>query len=310
MKDKIKMIAPATMANLSCGFDALGLAVNYVSDEVIAEKTTEKGSRMLSIEGAELPLDANQNVMTVAANSLLEKIDADFGISFRLKKCIRPGSGLGSSAASAAAGAFAANYFSGSELPLKYLIPFAMEGEFLASGSYHADNIAPALLGGITLISGNSPLVVNHVPAPQELYLIGVFQHVTIKTSQAREAIPDEISTRSAIKQAANFATLISGFHTENYNLIARSQTDFIAEPHRKNLIPNFELLKDTALATGAFSAGISGSGPTMYFMTKGEEKAQFVKNKLDEILKNKNASFESFSSQVAEEGVKIEDEI
>jgi len=289
MKDKIKIIAPATMANLSCGFDALGLAVNYVSDEVIAEKTKEKGARILSVEGAELPMESDKNVMTVSASAFLDKINADFGISFKLKKCIRPGSGLGSSAASAAIGAFAANYFSGSELPLKYLIPFAMEGEFLASGSYHADNIAPALMGGITLISSNSPVIVNHVPAPKDLFMIGVFQHVTIKTSEARAAIPHEMSTRSAIKQAANFATLISGLHLKNYDLIARSQEDYIAEPHRKNLIPNYDLLKDTALATGAFSAGISGSGPTMYFMAKGKQKADFVKAKLNEVLKNKN---------------------
>ena len=307
MKNKIKITAPATMANLNCGFDALGLAVNYTADEVIAEKTTEKGSRVLSVEGAELPTDSEKNVLTISANALLEKINADFGISFKIKKCIRPGSGLGSSAASAAVGACAANYFSGNELPLKYLIPFAMEGEFLASGSYHADNIAPALLGGITLISSNSPVVVSHVPVPKDLFVVGVFQHVTIKTYEARAAIPHEMSTRSAIKQAANFATLISGLHSENYELIARSQEDFIAEPFRKNLIPNFDLLKNTALATGAFSAGISGSGPTMYFLARGKEKADFVKAKLDELLESKKCSFESFNSQVAEHGVKIE---
>ena len=296
------------MANLSCGFDALGLAVDYISDEVTAERTAEKGAKIISIEGAELPKDSDKNVLTVAANALLTKINADFGISFHIKKCVRPGSGLGSSAASASVGAFAANYFSGNELPSKYLVPFAMEGEFLASGSYHADNIAPALMGGITLISSNSPVIINHVPAPKELFLVGLFQHVTIKTSEARSAIPHEMSTRSAIKQAANFATLISGLHLEDFDLIQRSQADYIAEPFRKNLIPNFDLLKDTALATGAFSAGISGSGPTMYFMTKGEEKAKFVNSKLEEVLKSKGGSFESFYSRVSNQGVKIVD--
>jgi len=243
MKDKIKIVAPATMANLSCGFDAIGLAVDYLSDEVVAERTIALGARIKSVEGAALPIGAEENVMTVAANSLLNKINADFGIDFHVKKLIRPGSGLGSSAASAVIGAFAANYFSGESLPLKYLIPFAMEGEFLASGSYHADNIAPAMLGGITLISGYSPLVVTTVPSPKELYMIGVFQHVTVKTSEARAAVPHEMSTRAAVKQAAAFATFISGLYTNNYDLIARSQEDKIAEPYRKDLIPNFEEL-------------------------------------------------------------------
>jgi len=250
--------------------DALGLAVDYISDEVTAERTAEKGAKIISIEGAELPKDSDKNVLTVAANALLTKINADFGISFHIKKCVRPGS--------------------------------------LASGSYHADNIAPALMGGITLISSNSPVIINHVPAPKELFLVGLFQHVTIKTSEARSAIPHEMSTRSAIKQAANFATLISGLHLEDFDLIQRSQADYIAEPFRKNLIPNFDLLKDTALATGAFSAGISGSGPTMYFMTKGEEKAKFVNSKLEEVLKSKGGSFESFYSRVSNQGVKIVD--
>ncbi|MFK7756929.1 MAG: homoserine kinase [Flavobacteriales bacterium] len=306
MKDKIKIVAPATMANLNCGFDAIGLAVDYLSDEVIAERTAEVGARIKSVEGAELPMEAEENVMTVAANSLLKKINADFGIDFHVKKLIRPGSGLGSSAASAVVGAFAANYFSGETLPLKYLIPFAMEGEFLASGSYHADNIAPAMLGGITLISGYTPLVVNNIPSPQELYLVGVFQHVTVKTSEARAAVPHEMSTRSAVKQAAAFATLISGLYTSDYGLIARSQEDKIAEPFRKNLIPNFDLLKETGMATGALASGISGSGPTMFFMCEGKEKAEFVKKKLDEVLAQKSTSFESFSSRVADKGVRI----
>jgi homoserine kinase len=306
MREKIKIVAPATMANLNCGFDAIGLAVDYLSDEVIAEKTSEKGARIISVEGAELPLKSEENVITVAANSLLHKINADFGIDFKVKKLIRPGSGLGSSAASAVIGAFAANYFSGEILPLKYLIPFAMEGEFLASGSYHADNIAPAMLGGITLISDYTPLVTSNLPCPNDLYMVGVFQHVTIKTSDARAMVPHEMSTRSAIKQAASFATLISGLHTSDFDLIARSQVDRIAEPFRKNLIPNFDLLKETGMATGAIASGISGSGPSVFFMCKGKAKAEFVKNKLDEVLNAKGASYEIFSSPVSSRGVRI----
>ncbi len=306
MRDKIKIVAPATMANLNCGFDAIGLAVNYLSDEVIAEKTTQKGTRIASVEGAELPTEPTENVMTVAADSLLRKINADFGIDFHVKKLIRPGSGLGSSAASSVIGAFAANYFSGETLPLKYLIPFAMEGEFLASGSYHADNIAPAMLGGISLISDYAPLIVSQIPIPKELYMVGVFQHVTVKTSEARAAVPHEMSTRSAIKQAAAFATLVSGLHQGDLDLIARSQKDRIAEPFRKHLIPNFELLRETGLATGALASGISGSGPTMFFMCEGEARAQFVQSRLDEVLKQKDISFESFSSAIAANGVRI----
>ncbi len=303
--NKITLEAPATMANLSCGFDAIGLAVNHISDRVVAEKSIELGARIKSVEGADLPTDAAENVLTVAANALLHKIGADFGIDFHVNKLIRPGSGLGSSAASAVVGAYAANYFSGEVLPLKYLIPFAMEGEFLASGSYHADNIAPAMLGGITLISDYSPLVATNLPFPEELYLVGVFQHVTVKTSEARAVVPHEMSTRAAIKQAASFATLISGLHQKDFDLIARSQVDRIAEPHRKSLIPNFDLLKETGLAVGAMASGISGSGPTMYFMCEGEEKAKHVVAKLNEVLKGKSVAFESFISPVAQEGVR-----
>ena len=144
------------------------------------------------------------------------------------------------------------------------------------------------------------------MPCPDDLYMVGVFQHVTIKTSDARAMVPHEMSTRSAIKQAASFATLISGLHTSDFDLIARSQVDRIAEPFRKNLIPNFDLLKETGMATGAIASGISGSGPSVFFMCKGKAKAEFVKNKLDEVLNTKGASYESFSSPVSSRGVRI----
>lgn len=304
--NRIKLFCPATIANLSCGFDVLGLCLDTIGDEMIIYKTDIKGIRITRITGADLPLEPEQNVAGVAAMALLEAVQPDCGFAIEITKNIKAGSGIGSSAASAAGAVFGINELLGRPFTSKELVRFAMKGEALASGSEHADNLAPALLGGFTLIRGYDPLDIICIDSPPALFATVIHPQITLKTSEMRAVLSPEIPLKSAIRQWGNLGGLIAGLYTNDYGLIQRSLQDEIIEPLRKKYIPNFDLVKETALKNGALGAGISGSGPSIYALSQGIETAQKVALEMKRIYSDTTIPFEIYVSKINPDGIRI----
>jgi len=280
---EVKVFAPATLANLGCGYDVLGLAIHGPGDEVIIRKNDSfTGIQISTITGDDkkLPLDAKKNTASIAAQAVLSQLQIDGGFDMEIHKKMPFGSGLGSSAASAVAGAFAMNEILGSPLDRTDLLPSAMEGEAAASKAWHADNVAPGLLGGICLIRDNASLDVVSLPVPDDLWLTVLYNpNVEILTSEAREKVPSKVSTQIATTQAGHLAAFVSALHHQDYDLMARAMVDHIAEPGRQELIPNFSNYKKQALSAGALAFGISGSGPSLFAVCHGELSAHQVAN-------------------------------
>ncbi|MEM8521043.1 homoserine kinase [Flavobacterium sp. PL12] len=304
--NEIKIFCPATIANLSCGFDVLGLCLETAGDEMIIRKSDVKGVRITKIVGADLPLETEKNVAGVAALAMLENLESEFGFEIEIYKNIKAGSGIGSSAASSAGAVFGINELLGRPFTRKELVLFAMQGEKLASGNAHADNVAPALLGGLTLVRSYNPLDIIKIESPSELYATVVHPQIELKTSDARSVLKQNVSLKSAIVQWGNLGGLISGLYTKDYDLIGRSLHDEIVEPLRSVLIPGFDLIKQTAIDNGALGSGISGSGPSIFALSKGAATAEKIAKAMSEVYENMNLPYEIHVSKVNDEGVKI----
>lgn len=308
--DQVHVFAPATVANMICGFDILGFAVDHPGDEVKMFRVTEPGVRIRSIQGDEgrLPLDPDKNTVSACVKMLLVHLEVsqDIGIEIELIKHMPIGSGLGSSSASTVAGLFAANTLLGSPLTKDELMPFCVEGERLACGHGHADNVAPALMGGITLIRGQEPLDIVKLPVPQDLYAGIVFPQVDVPTRDARQLIKGKVQLKDAVTQWGNIAGLIAGLFQSDYDLISRSMHDVLIEPTRAILIPEFYEMKRIALEHGALSFGISGSGPSVVAVTKGEAIAKVVTDKIEEHLSACGIDSLQYVSSVNIDGPKV----
>jgi homoserine kinase len=304
--NEIKIFCPATIANISCGFDVLGLCLEAIGDEMIIRKSDVKGIRITKIVGADLPLETSKNVAGVAGLALLEAIDYEFGFDIEIYKNIKAGSGIGSSAASAAGAVFGINELVGKPFTRKELVAFAMKGEAIASGSQHADNVAPAILGGITLVRSTIPLDIIKIESPSELYATVIHPQIELKTSEMRAVLKPMISLKSAIIQWGNLGGLISGFYTSDYELIGRSLHDEIVEPLRGPFIPKFDVIKKVALENGALGSGISGSGPSIFALSKGIETANRVAKAMSAVYNEMDLPYEIHVSKVNSEGVKI----
>lgn len=302
----IKIFAPATVANVSCGFDSLGFAVDAIGDEMTFTKTPEKGVEITNITGADLTYNIDENVASAVIKKMLNEANAAFGISLTIHKGFSPGSGLGSSAASAAGAAFGTNQLLGDIYSDLELTKFAMFGEKVACGSAIADNVAAAIFGGFILVRSYHPLEIIKLPVPSELRVVAIHPQISIKTKDARAVLPKEIALKDAVTQWANVGGLISGLYTDNYNLISNSLVDIIAEPARKSLIPFFDDIKNSATKAGALGAGISGSGPTVFALCEGDIVAKVVYKSIEESYKNTGIDFEMFVSKVSPEGIKI----
>lgn len=304
--ESIKIFCPATVANLSCGFDVLGLCLDTVGDEMVISKSPVKGIRITKIIGANLPLETEKNVAGIAAQALLKELNLDFGFDIEIHKNIKAGSGIGSSAASAAGAVYGINELIGQPFSRKELVYYAMKGEALASGSEHADNVAPALLGGFTLIRGYSPLDIIRIESPNDLFVTVVHPQIELKTSEMRAVLTPEISLKSAITQWGNLGGLISGLYTNDYDLISRSLHDEIVEPLRSKFIPNFDIVKRKAIENGALGVGISGSGPSIFTLNKGLEDAQKVASVIETIFSKTEIPFEIHISKINPNGIRI----
>ncbi|GHA34557.1 homoserine kinase [Salinimicrobium marinum] len=304
--DEIKIFAPATVANLSCGFDVLGCCLDTVGDEMLIRKNNSREVKITKITGQDLPLETDKNVAGVAVKAMLEKLNSDQGFDIEIYKKIKSGSGIGSSAASSAGAVFAVNKLLNEPFSLQELIPFAMEGERLASGNAHADNVAPALLGGFSLVKSYEPLEILKLPTPPELRMVILHPLIEVNTRDSRSIIKQSISLKKAINQWGNLAALVSALYTEDYGLLGRSLKDEIVEPVRSILIPFFDELKKIAKDHGALGFGISGSGPSVFAMCRGEEKAEEVKKAIQEFYQEKEIEFDLHLSKIGNEGIKI----
>ena len=302
----VKLFTPASVANVSCGFDVLGFCLDPVGDDMIIRKSAEKGIRITKITGQDLPLDVHQNVAGVAAMALLEAHPSEYGFEIEINKRIKAGSGIGSSAASSAGAVFGINHLLGSPYTKHELINFAMQGEKLASGSAHADNVSPVLLGVFTLVRSIAPMDVIKLPTPKELVAVIIHPKIELKTSHARAILKKTVTLKSAIQQWGNLGALVSGLYSDDYDLISRSLVDEIIEPYRAMLIPEFAKLKEASMNAGALGCGISGSGPSVYALTKGFENAENVGLAMRKVMQKLGIDFEVHVSKINEEGIKI----
>ena len=301
----VKVYAPATVANVVCGFDCLGFAMNMPFDEITARLTDEKELKIKHLDNFNLPTDPNRNVAGKAALALLDAIGYSAGIELEIKKGIKPGSGIGSSAASAVGAVVAINELLSAGFHEKELLEFALEGEFLASESHHADNLAPCLLGGFVLVRSHKPLDFIKLNYPS-LFVTILHPQLEIKTSEARKVLPKDISLKSAISAWANLGALVAALEKSDYELLARSLHDDIIEPARKGFIPKFDELKCASLKVGAIGGGISGSGPSVFMLSDSEAIARRVENEMARIFSSTNVSFKTYVSSINPTGVRV----
>lgn len=304
--NEIKIFSPATVANVSCGFDVLGFCLDTVGDEMVIKKTQEKGIIITKIEGFNLPLEVKKNVAGVAALAIYNDAKPECGFEIEIYKKIKPGSGIGSSSASASGVVFAINELLGKPYSKTQLSTFAMKGEAVASGSEHADNIAPGIFGGFTLVKSNQPLKILELPTPTNLYATLIHPQIEVKTSEARDILPKSIPMENAITQWSNLGSLVHALHTNDYHLLGDSLQDVIAEPYRSKLIPHYNDVKEAALNNGALGCGISGSGPSIFSLSESLETAKKVEKAIQEVYSKTEIEFYTFTSKINADGIKI----
>jgi|TARA_B110000211_G_scaffold129614_1_gene148969 homoserine kinase len=304
--NEIKIFSPATVANVACGYDVLGFCLDAVGDEMLIRKVNKKGIRITKIEGFDLPFKTELNVAGVSALAMYETLQPDCGFEIEIYKNIKPGSGIGSSAASAVGSVFGMNALLGSPYNKTELTQFAMKGEALASKCEHADNLAPALFGGFTLVKSLSPLEILEIPSPDKLYATIIHPQIEVKTADSRAILPKEVKLQEAIVQWANFGSLIHSLHTNNYQLMKRSLHDAIIEPHRSKLIPFYKEVKQAALNAGALGTNISGSGPSIFSLCKGIETATLVSDAIKKVYLSTGIKFDIHISKINIEGIKV----
>ncbi|MFK7969122.1 MAG: homoserine kinase [Bacteroidia bacterium] len=306
MTQEVHVFAPATVANVACGFDTLGFAIRMPGDTVVARFVEQKGLRIKEIvgDGGKLSKDIEKNTATVAALAYMEALNIDRGIELDIHKGLPIGSGLGSSAASAVGGVMAVNELLGRPLSKKELLPFALKGEAIASGgAIHADNVAPCLMGGIELVRSNKDLDTINIMPPKALFAAVVLPNIEILTVESRAVLRKEIPMSDAITQWGNLAALIAGFMKEDYGLIGRSLVDVIAEPYRSKLIPGFDKVKQAALDAGALGCSISGAGPAIFALCEGDQTAFEAGEGMQQAFQSLGVACERYISPINTEG-------
>ena len=306
MPNSVLVHSPATLSNLSCGFDVFGLSLAAPYDTIRLTRRAAPGVSIHHLDPYNLPTDPTRNVAGVALLALLKAVPEEMGFDLEITKGIMPGSGVGSSAASAVGAVVAANTLLDNCFTKMQLVNFAMEGEAVASGARHADNIAPAIFGGFTVVRALEPaLDIIALPAPP-LWVAVVHPQIEVKTSDSRKVLPATVPLGLAVRQWANVAGLTAGFLTADYDLIGRSLADYIVEPARLPLIPGLAEARVRALAAGAIGGGISGSGPSIFMLNKTEETAQAVGATLGSVFTELGIAFNVYVGPVGTTGAYV----
>ena len=297
--------APGTVANMVCGFDILGFALNDPCDVMELWLIDKKEIVIHPDEEYNLPTDPEKNVAGAALLALLDAVEEEIGFEVKITKHIKPGSGIGSSAASAAGAVVAANHLLGNRFSNEELVQFAMFGEKVASGVKHADNIAPCIYGGVTLIRSIYPLDIIPLPSPA-LYVSIVHPQIEVRTADARAILKKQLFLKDAIKQWGNIAGLVAGLVKQDYDLIGRSLEDHIIEPVRSILIPGFNDMKRRCIAAGALGGGISGSGPSVFMLSKNEATAKAVEQEMINTYTELGIDFHTYVTTINNDGIKV----
>ena len=303
---ELLVFSPATVSNIGPGFDLMGFALNDPGDILHIRKNGKNEIRLFNNTEFDLPEDPDKNVAGVAVKALLHDLENLEGFDITFEQKIKPGSGIGSSAASCTAAVFGVNEILGKPLNKKQLIEYALKGEYLASRSIHADNIAPAMLGGIVLIRQYNPIDLINLNAPAELWCTIAHPDIVIKTSESRQLIPGEIPLPDVLAQCGNIASLVAGITTSNYDLIFRSIEDRIAEPFRKKSIPAYEPLKSLLKDEGIIAFNISGSGPSVFALTNSEGMADRAADLMGTTFIEKGITCNTYTSKISEPGTRI----
>jgi len=304
-----KVFAPATVANMACGYDILGFAIDAPGDIIIANKSQTKGLKISKItgDGGKLPKEVKKNTAGVAALKMLQHLGLeDEPIDLEIHKRMPFGSGLGSSAASAAGAVLAVNEIVGRPLAKREMLPFAVAGEEIADGAWHADNVAPSLLGGITLITDNATLDVHKIPVPKGLFASVVHPNIEVMTKEARAILSDQISLKSLISQTGSVAGLIVGLYQSDFELIGRSLKDHVIEPQRSKLIPGFYDVQSAALNAGALGCSISGAGPSIFALSNNSLIAENVGVSMQRAFSNLKIDSQVYVSPINLEGAVV----
>lgn len=308
--NQIRVRATATVANLSCGFDCIGYSIDSLADILTLETQDEPGLELtISGEKSEtIPLEAEDNTAGKAILSLLNSINIKTGFRIHIEKGIPPGSGLGSSAASAVAAVVGANEILGKLLTDDELLVHCMAGELASAPTEHADNVAPSLFGGIVLIRSYEPLEVLKLRVPDDLYSTVVLPDISVNTRDARDILPKMVPLKSAITQSGNLAGFVLGLENRDFDLLGRSMIDLFAEPVRKKLIPGYDSVKAAALDSGAIGCGISGSGPALFALSSSEENASKIGKAMAEAFEKVGLKSNAYWSAINSEPPKILD--
>ncbi len=265
-KNSATAFAPATTGNVGVGFDVLGVALDCIGDTVTVIKTSNVGVIEISgLSGTAIPLAPEKNTATAGLLQMIRDLALPFGFKVRIKKGIPLGSGMGGSAASAVAGVVAANALLKKPLSKQELLNYALIGESVATGSVHADNVAPCLFGGLVLVQATEPLNIVSIPFPAKLELVVVLPNARLDTKRARSVLRPEASLKIFVEQSANLAGFIAGCFQKDLKLIGSSLKDVLIEPQRAHLIAGFHDVKTAAIQAGALGCGISGAGPAVF---------------------------------------------
>ncbi len=303
----IKVFAPATIANVGPGFDIFGLALCDIGDTVEMSLSDKSGITIENGKGCEgLPTDPDKNVAGVALRSMLDALKKDTGINLRIHKNIKPGSGLGSSASSSAAAVFGLNQLLGNPFSTMELVRFAMEGEGAVSLSPHADNVAPSLLGGFTVVRSYEPLDIIQVPVNMELWFTVIHPQLEVKTSDSKRMLKREISLAQGIRQWGNVAGVITALMKGDIELLGRSMHDPLVEPIRSMLIPGFDEAKQAALKAGVVASSISGSGPSIFAISSTRDGAEKGSRAFSKVFDRYHIDYQVYISKLNMEGAKI----
>ena len=304
--NEITIHAPATVANMVCGFDVLGLCLAEPYDVMKVRLIDQKQVIIHTTDGFPLPMNPALNTAGAPLLEMLAALNQDLGFEVFITKQIKPGSGIGSSAASAAGAVVAANELLGNIFSKEELVRFAMFGEKVASGVKHADNIAPCIYGGVTLIRSIFPLDIIPISSPP-LFVTVLHPQIEVRTSDAREILRKEVLLKDAIRQWGNIAGLVAGLMMGDYELMGRSLEDVIIEPVRSILIPGFDVIKSECKKAGAIGGGISGSGPSIFMLSKDEITAHAIAAVMKSVYDQIRVAYHIYVTTVNTQGVSIQ---
>ena len=303
----IKIFAPGTVANLGCGFDVMGLTLDGVGD--LLEIGVEEGAEGLSIHnrsGISLPENLDDNVVTPAIRAMLAAYGHPVRVEVTILRKIAPSSGIGSSAASSAAAVYGVNELLGRPFPIERLVEFAMQGEALLGGVAHADNVGPALMGGVVLIRGYEPFDIVRLPVPDNFFYAVVHPDIVVSTKEARAVLPHEIPLSQAVKQWGNVGGLVAGFALRDVALIGRSMHDAVVEPYRKGFIPGYDRLKESVLSQGALAMNIAGSGPSVFALASDYAAAERIVAVMERHFADLGIGCRTYAGRVSNAGARV----